>query len=437
MERNLLRIALLGAAIAAAPAVDPPKPEDTFVAVETHAWPQFGCDAGCTFSTTGGLAFPLTPRWAWMKAAPVSAVAYIVAQGDRVVLEGTGDHNHNAKIGDPANNPYLVGLDAETGKTAWEWSHKHDWGWGCVIAIASDHVWFNDDGLGKVHWKDGTAEGLGGGADSWGNISVDAKAGIFVKGCALKLDNDGTGVWAYGFDGGMKWQALRDDGVRMKDEMPFCSIAQGCGMVFVSATWTGPTAKKHKDGIFGLKQSDGSESWTRDGSWGGVSCDGRYAYATSGEKDSAKLHCMDPATGKDVWSLNCGARATHPPAHGRGMCVVLTDTGALAGIPTEGDKAGKSAAWQARTDPPYGGGERACNHAALAIAQGGGKNGILVVTGQRSIRFHDLKRGAAIGELPLDAKLGQPRNPTIADGCLYVNGSEGVVCYGPKPAKAK
>jgi hypothetical protein len=423
----LSRLVLAALATAALHAADAPAEP----AVEPHAWPQFGYDAGCTCATPGGLASPLVLRWQWLRKAPMAAVAHIAAREDRVVVEGLGDKNHDAKIGDPANNPYLIGLDAATGRPAWEWSHKHDWAWGCPIALAGDRCWFNDDGFGSCTWHDGTAEGLGGGADSWGYVNVDAQAGLVLRGCALKVDNDGTGVFAHGLDGGQKWAALHEDGARMAVEMTTCAFAQGCGMAFVSAAWIRKPEGKHQDGLYGLNQADGSEAWFREGAWGGVSCDGTHAYATGGEKGAAKLHCLDPATGKDAWSLACGEIASHPPALGRGVCVVVTDGGAIAGIATDGDKPGH-ALWQQATDAPFAADERGAKHAVVAIALGAGKNGAVAILTRRSVRILDLRHGTPIAELPLDPKLGKPRDPLIVDGCLIVAGAEGVLCFGGK-----
>jgi outer membrane protein assembly factor BamB len=413
-----------------------------FAARETGAWPQYGCDAGCRFSTPGSLDFPLNVKWAFIKAQPVKSIASFVVQNDRVILACIGDHNRSDKNGDPANNPYLLALDTDAGLKAWEWTPKHNWALGCPLAIARSKVFCNDDGIGNVDWRTGIPEAnYKASEDSWGSLNVDADAGSIIKSCVTKEDNAGTHIEALTMDGKHRWTALVDDAEKGKDEMTFCSIAQGAGKVFVSVAWKGPTAKKHKDGIYALSQKDGSLAWGSEGTWGGVSFDGRYAYAVSfdaGKKDAAKLQCLDPGDGTCIWSVNLAGEAHHPPAHGRGMCLVLTDAGALLAFPSEGARAGKALAWQVKMEPPFTEVERGCRHAALAIAEGTGKDGAVVIANGKAVRCLDLKRGSLLADLPWDPRLGAARNPAIADGKLYVHGADGIACYATvAPAKKR
>ncbi|MBI3832258.1 MAG: PQQ-binding-like beta-propeller repeat protein [Planctomycetes bacterium] len=420
--------------------------EPAFAAKETGVWPQYGCDGGARFATSGALKFPLEEKWHYTKAAPVARVASTIIYKDRVTLSCIGNQNGDAKIGDPANNPYLVALDFAKGQKSWEWSHKHDWALGCYLAAAEGSVIYNDDGLGGVAVEKGEAT-WGGGADSWGQISVDEQAGLIVVGCTMKVDNAGPNITAYDLKGKHKWTALQEGGNKCQDGMPFCQIAQGAGMVFVSAKWAGAAMKRPK-GLYALKQADGSEVWKLEGDWGGVSCDGKCAYAV--KKDDGKLYCLNPADGAPVWSLAVGGEARHPPALARGLCVVLTDEGALSAVPTEGKNVGKSAAWQGQAPKPFpqaglylsglrmGGTKEVLDEqyhtyrrACMAIAEGAGKNGALIVASGGIISAYDLKSGGSLWSTQWDEKtLGPVGNPAIANGFLIVNSTSTVVCFG-------
>ena len=425
---------------------DPAKAAAAFSAQEPHEWPQLGFDAGSTFATPGNLKFPLAEKWHFMKAAPIKNIASTVMAKDRVLLSCVGDQNGDAKQGDPANNPYLVGLDFATGAKSWAYSPKNDWTLGCYLAVANGSVIYNDDGFGGVDFETG-AKTWGGGADSWGVINVDTKAGLIVKSCTMKVDNSGPGFEAVSLSGEHKWNALQEDGERMKDGMPFCSACQGSGMAFVTARWSGPTMK-HTKGMFALKQTDGTEAWKLDGEWGGVSFDGRNVFSV--KKDDGKLYCLNPADGATVWSAAVGGPALHPPANGRGICVVVTDAGVILAFPTEGKDAGKSMAWQAKTEKPFppaaltlsgvkmtGNADIALDihHAyrrtVMAIAAGSGKNGALIIANGAGIQAYDLKTGGGLWSVPWDEKTyGPAGNPCIANECLVVSGKNGVVCFG-------
>jgi hypothetical protein len=427
----------------AASAADAPKPpeEPAFEAKETGEWPQYGCDAGCRFATSGGLASPLRAKWVFKRQPPAARMWFTAAKGDRVLVECTGDQNGDAKIGDPANNPYLFGIDFDTGAKAWAWSHKHDWGIGCPIAIAGSVFYYNDDGFGSTDFERGGGNDMGGGADSWGYISVDARAGVVVKACEHKVDNDGSSIECWSIGGGRKWQALHDDGQKAMhggDGYAFHSICQGAGKVFAAVTMMGGSPKKTKNGLHALSQADGSEAWCVEGEWGGVSCDGDRVYGAqrdARDPKAWKLCCLSAADGKTLWSANVGEPVHHPPAHGRGICVVITDSGALYAFPSVGDQAGKKLAWQGHADAPFPGDNTCTRNSALAIAEGAGKNGALVVAAGKAIRLYDLKRGAPMGDLPWDSSLGPAMNPLIVNGNVIVNGGEGVVCFGPPPPK--
>jgi hypothetical protein len=425
--------------------VPPAADEPAFVAAETGSWPQYGCDAGCRFATTGSFALPLAMAWEYRKASPVANVASFVVTDDRVVLSCIGDKNRGGHNGGDANNPYLIGLDSMTGAKSWEWSHKHDWALGCQLAICGDKVFFNDDGFNGIEWKTGNIGSWKGGrvnkaneADSWGVTSVDEKAGVIVQSCTMKVDNPGTLVQAWDLDYHRTWKALHDDGKKLDDRWTATALSQGGGMVFAVIALSGSSPKKHVDGLYGLKQSDGAEVWSLPGKWGGVSFDGEHAFAVGmqGKDTGPKLYCLDPVDGKSAWSVAVGEPARHPPAHGRGTCIVITDRGSILAFPTRGAKAGKALAWRSGGSPVPND-DPAVPVAAIAIAEGAGKNGLVVIAnGGNSIRFMDLKTGAAAGELPWDSKLGKPRNPAIANGRIYVNGSEGVACYAT-PEKKK
>ena len=52
---------------------------------------------------------------------------------------------------------------------------------------------------------------------------------------------------------------------------------------------------------------------------------------------------------------------------------------------------------------------------------------------QETVQTLDLKTGEAVWDVAWDEQqLGPAGNPIIANGCLIVNGHDGVVCYGPK-----
>jgi outer membrane protein assembly factor BamB len=417
-----------------------------FTSEEPHEWPQLGFDAGSTFATPGTLKFPLAEKWRYMKAAPIKNIASTVMAKDRVLVSCVGDQNGDAKQGDPANNPYLVGLDFAKGTKSWAYSPKNDWTFGCYLAVANGSVIYNDDGFGGVDFETG-AKTWGGGADSWGVINVDTKAGLIVKSCTMKVDNSGPGFEAVSLSGEHKWNGLQEDGERMKDGMPFCSVCQGAGMAFVTARWSGPTMK-HTKGMFALKQTDGTEAWKLDGEWGGVSFDGRNVFSV--KKDDGKLYCLNPADGATVWSATVAGPAVHPPAHGRGICVVVTDAGVILAFPTEGKDAGKSLAWQAKTEKPFppaaltlsgvkmtGNADIALDihhtyrRTVLAIAAGSGKNGAVVIANGNAIQAYDLKTGGGLWSVPWDEKtFGPAGNPCIANECLVVSGKNGVVCFG-------
>ncbi len=424
-----------GAASMVAAAETAKAEEPAFESRESGEWPQYGYDAGCRFATPGSLASVLKPKWVFKRAPPAARIASIIIHGDRVLVECTGDQNGDAKIGDPANNPYLYGLDAATGAKAWEWSHKHDMGIGCTLAVSGTKLFYNDDGFGWVDVEKGGGNDFGSSADSWGYINVDAKAGLVVKSNTWRVDNPETSIEGFGLDGSHRWTALNDNGQKTQDRMAFASLCQGAGLVFVSVEWSGPSPKKHKQGLYALKQADGSEAWGVEGDWGGVSCDGNFVYCVLKDAKGCKLCCLTPGDGKPQWSANVGQHVHHPPALGRGMCVLVTDGGTLLAVPSEGAKAGKALAWQGQTEPPLKGDGVSVRNSVLAIAEGAGKNGVLVVANGKSVRCLDLKRGSPLGELPWDPALGAAENPAIADGCLVVNGSEGVMCYGPPPDK--
>jgi hypothetical protein len=427
----------------AASAADQKAEEPPFEAKETGEWPQYGCDAGCRFATTGGIASTLRAKWVFKRQLPAAKMWFTAAKGDRVLVECTGDQNGDAKIGDPANNPYLFGIDFETGAKAWEWSHKHDWGIGCPIAIAGSLFYYNDDGFGWIDFEKGGGTDMGQGADSWGYVSVDEKAGLVVKACDHKVDNDGSSIEAYPLGQWRKWQALRDDGVKAMhggDGYAFHSLCQGAGKVFVAVSMMGGSPKKTKNGLHALSQADGSEAWCVEGEWGGVSFDGEHVYSSlrdARDPKAWKLCCLNPADGKTAWSANVGEPVHHPPAHGRGICLVITDSGALYAFPSVGDQAGKKLAWQGHVDAPFAAANTVTRNSALAIAEGGGKNGVLVVAAGKGVHLFDLKRGAPMGDLPWDASLGSAMNPLIVNGNVIVNGGEGVVCYGPPAKKDK
>jgi outer membrane protein assembly factor BamB len=263
----------------------------------------------------------------------------------------------------------------------------------------------------------------------------------------MKVDNDGVGIYAFNLQGAYKWTALKEDGARLQVGLPFCSICQGAGNVYAAVRFVGGTG--HSKGLFAVKQADGTDVWKLDGEWGGVSFDGRFVYSV--KKDDGKLYCLKPADGTTQWSTPVGGPAQLPPGQGRGMCVVITDVGAVAAFPTDGANAGKSLAWQSSTAKPFtkdalvlsgvrmsGSAEvidethHTYRRAILAIAEGAGTNGVAIIANGSAIQALDLKTGGGVWASGWDEKtLGPAGCPNIAGGCLIVSGKNGVICFGP------
>jgi outer membrane protein assembly factor BamB len=430
LRRSLTLLIAVHALAGAEPAAE------AFPAVESGEWPQYGYDAGCTFSTQGTLAMPLAPKWTFKRAAPVVEIGYTAACNDKVYLSCVGDHNHSGANTPANNNPYLIGLDLATGKQVWQWNGTFDWCKGCPIAVTDKHLLVNDDGFNIVLFASGAKQKMTE-ADHWGQISMDKAANLVVYVSTLKVDNAGTFFGGRTVDDHALWYGLLDDGVRMEDKMTAAAIAQGNGKVFVTLALAGPSPKKHKDGLYALDQKTGIEQWHLEGLWGGISFDGTYVYSVGnlgGKDPKPKLYCLDPGKGEVVWSMNVGESVHHPPAHGRGVCVLVTDSGHLLAFPTTGDKAGKKLLWQGATEalrvtdvalPP----------AVLAIAQAAGKNGVVVVANGKDVQMIDLQKGASVAKMGWDSSLGPAREPMIVNGQLIVHGANGVACFGANQKK--
>jgi outer membrane protein assembly factor BamB len=449
-------LSLLIGGLGCRPAAEKPPEEPPYESHETGSWPQFGCDAGATCSTTGSLPAQLTMRWTYPLAAPATCFSGLAIQGDHVFVAGRSNANNKGHL-----CSVVYALDLASGKEAWRWDFMPDIALGPMPTIVKDRVYLHDHGLGCCDLA--TGKEISAPYGGWGPINYDLQVDLLVSSSTYSFNTNGASTYVEGLsgDGGQKWKALANpsdpastDNLEMhailNDHNDNLSLCQGGGLVFVTGAWTGPSPKKFPDGLYALRQADGTVAWTLPGDWGGVSFDGRHLYAAKRlssdhavkgvAAEPATLLCLDPDDGKTVWSFKFPGHAHHPPAHGRGVCVVVTDTGALFALASDGPKTGK-VLWGAEIDPPFrnwGGADMGLcppRNSVLALALGYGKNGAVVATTARSIRFYDLKSGKLTGELPWDQRFGQPVNPVIANGWLVANGNQGVIGYGEPPKK--
>jgi outer membrane protein assembly factor BamB len=442
--------------LAGLPAVEKPPEEPPYESHETGAWPQFGGDAGATCSTTGSLPAQLAMRWSFPLAAPATCFSGLALQGERVFVAGRSNKNgggHQCSV--------VYAIDLASGKEAWRWDFMPDIALGPMPAIVKDRLYIHDHCLGWCDPASGNQLGVIWGG--WGPINYDPQADLLVSSSTAAFNTNGASTYVEGLsgDGGQKWKALVNasdpastDNLEihalLNDRNENLALCQGGGMVFATGAWTGPSPKQFKDGLYALRQADGTVAWTIPGDWGGPSFDGRHLYAAKRtnpdqkvkgvDADPATLFCLDPADGKTVWSFKFPGHAHHPPAHGRGVCVVVTDAGALFALASEGPKLGKPL-WAAEIDPPFrnwGGADMGLcppRNSVLALALGYGKNGAVIATTTKTIRLYDLLRGKLIGELPWDQQYGQPVNPVVANGFLVAHGRQGVIAYGEPPKK--
>jgi outer membrane protein assembly factor BamB len=419
------------------PAVEEP-PEPPYESHETGAWPQFGCDPGCTFSTPGSLPAKLAARWVFPMPSACCRISSAIMQDDRVYVAAQAPSAHTHIM--------QYALDRDSGKEVWK-AEQNEIGmaFGSYQVIVGDLLFLNDSGLLRHDRKTGAI--INRTAHTWGLANFDPAANLLVT-CCVHVNPDNGGIWIGGQSPGdylPKWKALNESTNLdfHADDLMTCSLAQGAGKVFAAAQFSGSSPRKQGDGLYALQQADGTVVWTLPGAWGSASFDGRYLYAAHNLGPAAcQFCCLDPADGKTVWSVKLTDSIRHPPALSRGVCVAVSDNGALVALATEGAKAGK-ALWQGKIEPPFrnwsGGSEAPPRPAMLAIASGAGPHGVLVAASDKVILCLDLRTGKAVQELPWDAKFGQARDPVIANGWLVVSGNQGVICYGEapeKPAKA-
>jgi len=193
-------------------------------------------------------------------------------------------------------------LDASTGKLVWDWSSWADNDSSPRILDGKLYTGGEDGDLkcmdaetGKMIWKHSFGQGTG---DHPGSDGIESSLALA----------DGMAYFGH-LDGNVRAYSLKDRKVVWQTKLGV-DIDASCLIVddklYVGVEEGAPT-------FHCLDRATGKDVWTRDiptGLWGSAAVSGKHVIVGGND---GKMYCLDLATGKEVWIYEIGARTWSSP----------------------------------------------------------------------------------------------------------------------------